>query len=135
MSLAEMRREARRVRGGRGRDAGRFGEHVAALWLMLHGWRIVGFRRKTRRAEIDLLAIRAGVLAVVEVKRRPTLDEAARAVGAEQRRRLAEAGRAIQARTPAYAALSVRLDMVALAPGRLPRHIAGLDAAPRGRRP
>lgn len=135
MSLAETRRVARRLRGSRGRDDGRFSEHVAALWLMLHGWRVVGFRLKTRRAEVDLLAVKGGVLAVVEVKRRSTLDEATRAVGPEQRRRLGAAGRAIQANTPAYAALSVRLDMVALAPGKLPRHIEGLDAAPRGRRP
>ena len=75
------------------------------------------------------------MLAVVEVKRRATSDEAARAVAPEQRRRLMDAGRNLQARNGAFAGLSVRLDMVALAPGRLPRHIQGLDVPPRGRRP
>ena len=31
---------------------------VAALWLMAKGYRILGFRLKTRQAEIDLLALR-----------------------------------------------------------------------------
>jgi putative endonuclease len=116
-------REARRRRGTAGRDAGRFAEVIAAAWLMAKGWRILGFRLKTRAAEIDLLARRGEVLAVVEVKRRSTVEQALAAVTPDQAARLRRAGAAIAAGRPDLARLFVRLDMVALAPGRRPRHI------------
>lgn len=114
--------EARRARGKAARLSGRRGEVVAALWLMAKGYRILGFRLKTPQGEIDLLAQRGGVLAVVEVKRRRTLAEALEAVGADQRARLRRAGAALAARRPALRDAAVRLDLIALAPGRLPRH-------------
>lgn len=116
--------EARRARGAAARLSGRRGEVFAALWLMAKGYRILGFRLKTTQGEIDLLAQRGRVLAVVEVKRRRTLAEALEAVGVEQRDRLRRAGAALAARRPALRDAAVRLDLVALAPGRLPRHRA-----------
>ena len=97
---------------------------VAAAWLMAKGWRILGFRLKSRVAEIDLLARRGDVLAVIEVKSRTTLEAALAAVTPDQQARLRRAGAAIAANRPDLGRLSVRLDMVALAPGRRPRHIA-----------
>jgi putative endonuclease len=90
---------------------------------MAKGYRLLGFRLRTAQAEIDLLALKKGVVAVVEVKRRRTLDEAVAAVSYAQRRRLEAAVRAIGARRPDLANKPVRLDLIALAPGRLPRHI------------
>jgi len=113
---------ARRARGLAARLAGRRAEVWAALWLMLKGYRILGFRLKTPQAEIDLLAHRRGVLAVVEVKQRASLALALEAVGADQRARLRRAGEALAARRPALRHAAVRLDLIALAPGRLPRH-------------
>ena len=126
--------EARRRRGARGRSDGRAAEGWAALWLMLHGWRILGFRLKTPAAEIDILARRGGVLAVVEVKRRTTAELAATAVHPAQAARLLAAGEALQMRRPGLQGLALRLDTVALAPGRLPRHIPGVHAGVRERR-
>jgi putative endonuclease len=114
---------ARATRGLRARLSGRRGEWVAALWLMAKGYRILGFRLRTAVGEIDLLALKRNVLAVVEVKRRANLDDALDAVGDIQLQRLRRAGEAIVARRPALAGASVRLDLIALAPGRLPRHI------------
>lgn len=45
---------------------GRTRERIAAFWLRLHGWRIVGERVKTRRGEVDLIARRGRTLAFVE---------------------------------------------------------------------
>ena len=117
------RREARRIRGATGREAGRRAEVIAALILMAKGYRILGFRLKTRQAEIDLLAKRGRVVAVVEVKRRSSLAVALEAVGLDQRQRLRRAGAAIVAGRPQLAAATIRLDLIALAPGKLPRHI------------
>lgn len=116
--------QVRRLRGTASRLAGRRGEVLAAIWLMAKGYRILGFRLKTPQAEIDILAQRRGVLAVVEVKRRASLAIALETVSYDQRQRLRRAGGALAARRPSLAAATVRLDLMALAPGRLPRHIA-----------
>lgn len=122
--MSAPRRLARRERGGRSRREGRRAEFLCALWLMAKGWRILGFRLATPQGEIDILAHKSGVLAVVEVKRRTSLEAALEAVTGRQRERLVRAAQAVAARRPDLAAASVRLDLIALAPGRLPRHIA-----------
>jgi len=111
------------ARGAAARLSGRRSEAWAAAWLMAKGYRILGFRLKTPQAEIDLLAKKGGVLAVVEVKSRTTIETALEAVTFDQRERLRRAGTTLAARRPALAGCAVRLDLLALAPGRLPRHI------------
>jgi putative endonuclease len=115
--------KARQARGAAARASGRRGEVLAAIWLMAKGYRILGFRLKTRQAEVDLLALKGGVLAVVEVKRRTTLLAALETVSLDQRERLRRAGAALAASRPALAGAAVRLDLIALAPGKLPMHI------------
>ena len=114
---------ARSRRGGLARQSGRRGEVLAALLLMLKGYRVLGFRLASPLGEIDLLALKGDVLAVIEVKRRTTLENALEAVHAGQRERLRRAAMAIVAGRPALKAATIRLDLIALAPGRLPRHI------------
>jgi putative endonuclease len=113
----------RRLTGFNARRAGRRGEWVAALWLMAKGYRILGFRLKTPHAEIDLLARKGRVLAVVEVKLRGTIDAALEAVTRRQRDRLRRAGAAFAARRADLADAAIRLDLMALAPRRWPCHI------------
>ena len=114
--------DVRSARGTAARLSGRRAEIWAAVWLMLKGYRILGFRLKTPQAEIDLLAHKGQVLAVVEVKSRTSLAKALEAVGYDQRERLRRAGRTLAARRPALQNAAVRLDLIALAPGKLPRH-------------
>lgn len=114
---------ARQARGAAARLSGRRAEVLAAIWLMAKGYRILGFRLKTPQAEIDLLAKRGGVLAVVEVKQRSSLENALECVRYDQRERLRRAGAQLAARRTGLKGASVRLDLLALAPGRLPRHI------------
>jgi putative endonuclease len=113
----------RRERGIAARLSGRQAEVWAAILLMCKGYQILGFRLRTAAAEIDLLALRGGTLAVVEVKQRTTLEAALEAVSHDQRERLRRAGRILAARRPRLNDASVRLDLIALAPGRWPRHI------------
>ena len=113
----------RRIRGAKARQSGRKAEWRAALLLMLKGYRILGFRLATRQGEIDLLALRGRTLAVVEVKSRTTLEAALDCVTPDQQNRLRRAGRAIAARRHGLKDAFVRLDLIAMAPGRWPRHI------------
>ncbi len=108
-------------------------EWLAALWLMSRGYQLLGFRLKTRAGEIDILARRGRVLAVVEVKRRATMEAALAALTAKQYDRLLAAGRAVLRQRPSLAGYLLRIDMVALAPGRLPRHRRGVEPFGRGR--
>ena len=118
-----MKPPARIARGTAGRLSGRRAEVAAALILMLKGYRILGFRLKTPQAEIDILALRGRTLIAVEVKRRTSLLAALEAVTFDQRERLRRAAVNLAARRPSLSGASVRLDLVALAPGRLPVHI------------
>lgn len=113
----------RSARGQAARRSGRRGEVLAALLLMARGYRILGFRLASPQGEIDILALKGGVLAVIEVKRRTTLENALEAVHAEQRERLRRSAMALAAGRPALKGATIRLDLIALAPGRLPRHI------------
>lgn len=115
--------QARQRRGIEARSSGRRAEVWAVVWLMLRGYRILGFRLKTPQAEIDILAQKSGILAVVEVKRRTSLERALEAVTPDQRQRLMRAATTLAARRPSLAGLSVRLDLMAMAPGRWPQHV------------
>jgi putative endonuclease len=123
MTAVRPLRPEKRARGAAARLSGRRAEVIAALWLMAKGYRILGFRLATPLGEIDLLAQRGGVLAVVEVKRRTSLETALEAVTHEQRARLRRAGAHIAASRAGLQGAVVRLDLIALAPGRRPRHL------------
>jgi putative endonuclease len=101
---------------------GRKGERLAALWLRLHGWRIVGRRVKTPRGEIDLVARRGSTVAFVEVKWRFTATELDVAIDAYRLRRVVSAVEAVAHRF-LFHGDSPRIDVLLLAPRRWPRHI------------
>lgn len=119
---AKARAPWRQALGGRAFREGHGAEWLAAAWLMLKGYQLLGFRLKTRGVEIDILARRGTALVVVEVKRRATLAAALGAIDPAQRERLRTAGAALLRQRPGLAGLRLRIDTVALAPGRFPRH-------------
>ncbi len=52
------------------RRLGAWGEAIAAQWLVYHGYEVLEHHLTFREGEIDLLARKSNVLAVVEVKLR-----------------------------------------------------------------
>jgi len=101
---------------------GRVAEAACRLALRLKGYRIVAADLRLPQGQIDIVAVRGGVMAVVEVKAR--LDGgAAETIGRRQRDRLARAAEVLRARRPDLAALALRFDAMLVGGLRWPRHI------------
>ena len=101
---------------------GRRAEGLAALWLRLKGWRVLGRRVRTPAGEVDLIVRRGGLVAFVEVKARASDRDADLALDRHRLRRVAAAAEVL---APKYvrAGEDMRIDAVFVVPGRLPRHV------------
>jgi putative endonuclease len=107
---------------------GLLAERLAAILLRLKGYRVLALRYRVRGGEIDIIARRAGTIAFVEVKVRPSLGEAATSIGAVKRRRISRAAKVWLASNQWAAPLTWRGDAIYVAPWRWPRHeIAAIE--------
>lgn len=104
---------------------GRWSEWTAALFLMVKGYRILAMRYRVRAGEVDIIARRGEIVAFVEVKARRDLMAAVDAVTFASQDRIRAAGDHWLARQPDAARLSLRYDIVAITPWKLPRHYQG----------
>ena len=101
---------------------GRGAEAIAALWLRLHGWKILARRAKVRGGEVDIIARRGRTLAFVEVKARATEDAAAFSLDAYRLRRVVVAAERLAPRFMREGD-DLRIDAVYIVPRRWPRHL------------
>lgn len=85
---------------------------MAEAALAAEGWQILARRLRTAAGEVDLVAERAGLLAIIEVKRRPTLADAAAALGPRQRARLLAAAEVIMGDHPNWGRAGIRFDVL-----------------------
>lgn len=97
-------------------------EYVAAIFLMLKGYRILAMRYKTKLGEIDIIARKGDLAVFVEVKARADEMGAVDAVSYASQKRIRAASDLWLARQRDYARLSQRYDIVAILPRKLPRH-------------
>ncbi|MBS7696375.1 MULTISPECIES: YraN family protein [unclassified Chelatococcus] len=102
------------------------GERLAALLLMIKGYRIIARRYAALGGEIDLVAKRGRTIVFVEVKARRELDDARVAITSDKRRRLGRAARHWLSHNPWAAGMTLRFDAVFVAPRRLPRHLVAV---------
>ena len=102
---------------------GRDGEARAAFWLRAKGWQILDQRVKTPVGEIDLVAKRGSIIAFVEGKWRKRGVDLDHAI---DEYRLSRVAAAVEAAAHRYAVNGedIRIDVILLAPGSFPRHIA-----------
>ena len=117
-----MRRRA--ATGLRAQAQGVDAETLACARLTADGWSIRARRLRTPAGEVDVVAERDGLLAFVEVKRRPTLAEAAASVGARQRARLLAAAEFLLGANPGWGRAGVRFDVIVVDDAGLVRRIA-----------
>jgi putative endonuclease len=116
-----MSRETRLRAGTFGRRA----EQLAILLLRAKGYRILARTYIVRGGEIDIIAGRGGAVAFVEVKARPTLEDALIAITPAKQRRMSIAARHWLGANQWAMRRSLRGDLVAMAPWRVPRHLVG----------
>jgi putative endonuclease len=104
---------------------GRRAETIAAWYLRLQGWRIVGQRVRNPRGEVDLIARRGRVVAFVEVKARMSEANLTTAIDAYRLRRVAAAAESL---LPEYGkgAQEMRIDVILVAPWAWPRHLVNV---------
>lgn len=110
---------------------GLWAEFLCRWHLRLRGYQIRAIRTRTPAGEIDIIASRGSVVAMIEVKARRTQDSAALALGMRQRKRITHAAHHLLAQWPdLMQGTTIRFDLMLVTPWRLPHHIANAwDAA------
>lgn len=116
--VAEHQGKDRRRAERRGHAA----EYWAALYLILKGYRILALRYRTPLGEIDLIVRRKDVVAFIEVKARRTETGAVDAVSYASQQRIRASADLWLSRRRDASKLSLRFDIVAVMPRRMPRH-------------
>lgn len=104
---------------------GRLAEHLAAIYLIAKGYRLIGRRLRTPVGEIDLLLRHRDTLVFVEVKARATLDSGVRALHPAAARRCTAAARWLAARH-GWPGAVLRHDAVVIRPWALPHHLIAI---------
>jgi putative endonuclease len=105
-------------------QTGLFAETLAAIFLMLCGYRILNRRFKTPVGEIDIIAKRGRTVAFVEVKRRMVMDDALAAISPDSVARIRRAAEWwLKSHNGIADKCDLRFDVIAIAPYARIRHI------------
>ena len=102
---------------------GIWAERVAAIYLFFKGYRIVVLRYRSKNGEVDIIARRGNLIVAVEVKARQSIDDAVWAVTYETTKRVENAADHWISRQRNASDLSLRFDIIAIRPWRLPLHL------------
>ncbi len=113
----------RRARRRRAFFKGHWAEYIASIYLTAKGYRVCARRFKTRFGEVDIIAKKGDVLAIVEVKARNSIDEAVNAVGWQSQKRIANAADFWLSKQLDWQKYSIRFDIIAIMPWSLPVHL------------
>ena len=101
---------------------GHFSEYLAALALMMRGYRILAMRYKVKAGEIDIIARKGDLVSFVEVKARRTAEESVFAVNGVTQSRIRNASLYWLQTRPDAGQLSHSYDIIAVQPWRWPEH-------------
>jgi putative endonuclease len=111
-------------RGRRAQRSGVIAETAVCLILQREGWTIHGRRLLTEAGEVDIVAEREGLLAIIEVKQRKTLSEAAASISPRQRARLIRAAEILLAVNAHWGLTGVRFDVMLVDASGMVRRVA-----------
>lgn len=102
---------------------GHYAETIAALLLVMKGYRIIARRFKTRHGEIDLIARKGNTIIFVEVKARADKEAALYSIHPKQRQRISDAAQVFLHKRHMGGEYLTRFDAIAIAPFCWPLHI------------
>jgi putative endonuclease len=114
MLPADRRRAERR---------GRSAELVAALFMLMKGYRPLAWRLKTSRGEIDLIVKSGRRIVFVEVKTRADIDMGLASITPFKARRMFDAARLWIGRNAHDLGADYRFDILVVSAYHWPRHI------------
>lgn len=102
---------------------GRLAETIAAWFLRVKGYRILGRRLRTPFGELDMIAWRRGMFVFVEVKARQTMNEGVDALTSRQQGRIRRAADYYLGHRSLPSDYSVRFDLIVILPKKIPIHL------------
>lgn len=102
---------------------GRTAEWLAAAYLISKGHRVLARRFKAPTGEIDLITLRAGRIAFIEVKRRSTLEDCQASITPRLRQRVRRAADVWLARNPRFQDYEMGFDIVFIRPRTWPAYL------------
>ena len=102
---------------------GHAAEWIAALYLMAKGERLLARRFRTPLGEIDLITLKAGRIAFIEVKRCRTQADCEAAITPKLRARVRRAADLWLAKNPHYQSHELGFDLVFIVPWQRPAHL------------
>jgi len=111
---------SRQIERRRRHRSGLNAETIVAALLIASGHPILARRFKTPVGEIDLIAVKAGRIAFVEVKRRSTSEDCEAAITPMLRHRVRRAANLWLARNPRFQRHDIGFDLVFVVPWRFP---------------
>lgn len=95
-------------------DQGILAEGAAEIFLRAKGYKIIERRYRTKSGEVDIIALDGDYLVFVEVKARPTLDEALFSITPKMRGRISDAAMMFLSENPNYTMRPMRFDVMAV---------------------
>lgn len=104
-------------------------EKIAVIFLRLKGYRVIAHRYRNLKGEIDILAVKGKILAVIEVKARRNLSECAYSITPKKQQKISGAVECLASGHGKIAALAkagermIRFDVIWVLPMRLPKHL------------
>jgi putative endonuclease len=110
-------------------DFGLAAERAAMLWLRLKAYRIIATRYRNHQGEIDIIATKGNVLAIVEVKARKTFEDCLEAVPVFKQQKIVRALEGLTVERSKIATLAgvskrdIRFDVMWVVRGKLPKHL------------
>ncbi len=107
------------------RQKGALGEKLIADWLTNAGFKIVDTNVQCRMGELDIVAIKNGVVSIIEVKsRRAVTGLIADMVPWRKQQRIINAAKYWQAHTPWASSYTIRFDVAIVEGNSLVEYIA-----------
>jgi putative endonuclease len=113
----------RPVDRSRAERRGRTAELVAALFMMMKGYRPLAWRLKTARGEIDLIMKSGRCIVFVEVKTRAEIDLGLASITPFKAQRMFDAARLWIGRNARDLGADYRFDILVVSAYHWPRHI------------